>query len=49
MGKLEPYDGKRSRWQGLWWHPEYNGFLSEAFSLADIRKYKGQVRLYVRK
>ena len=49
MGKLEPIDGKQTKWQGLWWHPEYNGFSSDVLSLADIRKFKGNVRLYVRK
>lgn len=49
MGKLAPIDGKQTQWLGLWWHPEYNGFSSEAISLADLRKYKGKVRLYIRK
>ena len=49
MGKLAPIDGKQTTWQGLWWHPEYNGFSSSVLSLADIRKFKGHVRLYVRK
>lgn len=49
MGKLEPIEGKQTKWQGLWWHPEYNGFSSTVLSLSDIRKFKGNVRLYVRK
>lgn len=49
MGKMEPIDGKQTKWEGLWWHPEYNGFSSSAISLADLRKFKGAVRLYVRK
>jgi len=49
MGKLEPIEGKQTAWCGLWWHPEYNGFSSEVLSLADLRKFKGKVRLYVRK
>lgn len=49
MGKLEPIEGKQTKWMGLWWHPEYNGFSSPVLSLADIRKFKGNVRLYVRK
>lgn len=49
MGKLEPIEGKQTKWEGLWWHPEYNGFSSAAFSIADLRKFKGNVRLYVRK
>lgn len=49
MGKLEPFEKKQTNWFGLWWHPEYGGFSSEAISLADLRKFKGKVRLYVRK
>ena len=49
MGKLEPIDGKQTIWDGLWWHPEYNGFSSRVISLADLKKFKGAVRLYVRK
>jgi len=49
MGKLEPFDHKMTAWQGLWWHPEINGYTSAVLSLADIRKFKGNVRLYMRK
>lgn len=49
MGKLEPIEGKSTSWEGLWWHPEYNGFSSSVIDLADLRKFKGKVRLYVRK
>lgn len=49
MGKFEPIDGKSTVWAGLWWHPEYNGYSSEAIGLSDLRKFKGAVRLYVRK
>ena len=49
MGRMEPIDGKTTSWEGLWWHPENNGFSSAAISLADLRKFKGNVRLYVRK
>ena len=49
MGKLAQFDGKQTHWEGLWWHPEYNGFSSAAYSLADLRKFKGYIRLYVRK
>lgn len=47
--KLQPFDGKQTNWCGLWWHPEYHSFSSEAISLAEIRKFKGKVRLVVRK
>ena len=48
MGRLEPIDGKQTKWEGLWWHPEYNGFSSAVLDLSDLRKFKGRVRLYVR-
>lgn len=49
MGKLEPFDRKQTNWEGLWYHPEYGGYSSACISLADLRKFKGKVRLYVRK
>lgn len=49
MGKLEPFDKKQTNWEGLWYHPEYGGFSSACINLADLRKFKGNVRLYIRK
>lgn len=49
MGKLEPFDNKRTQWQGLWYHNDTHCFTSSALSLADIKKFKGTVRLVVRK
>lgn len=49
MTKLEPFDNKQTNWEGLWWHSEYNGFSSAAINLSALRKFKGTVRLYVRK
>jgi len=49
MAKLEVIDGKQTNWAGLWWHPEYAGFSSDALSLSELRKFKGNVRLYMRK
>lgn len=49
MGKLEPFDKKQTNWEGLWYHPEYSGYSSACISLANLRKFKGNVRLYVRK
>ena len=49
MGKLETFDGRQTTWEGLWWHPEYNGYSSGAIDLSELRKFKGKVRLYVRK
>ena len=49
MGKLEPITGMKTKWEGLWWHPENMSFSSATISLADLRKFKGNVRLVVRK
>jgi hypothetical protein len=49
MGKLEVFDGKQTTWEGLWWHSECNYFSSAVISLAQLRKFKGNVRLYVKK
>ena len=49
MGKLEPFDGKRTKWGGLWYHQHNRCFSSESFDLADIKKFKGRVRIVVRK
>ena len=49
MSKFEVFDGKQTTWEGLWWHPESGYFSSAAISLAQLRKFKGSVRLYVKK
>ena len=49
MAKLETIERKQTSWAGLWWHPEYSGFSSEALDLSQLRKFKGKVRLYMRK
>ena len=49
MSKLEVIDNKRSSWEGLWWHPECQYFSSAVISLAQLKKFKGNVRLYVKK
>ena len=46
---LETFDRKQTNWEGLWWHKEYNGFSSSVLNLSELRKFKGKVRLYVRK
>ena len=45
--KLEPFDGKRTKWQGLWYQKEWHCFSSSAFNLADLRKFKGAFRIKV--
>ena len=49
MSNLEPFEKMQTKWLGLWYHPESYGFTSAALNLADLRKFKGSVRLYVRK
>lgn len=49
MSKLEVIDGKATNWGGLWWQPDSMYFTSQTISLAELRKFKGQVRLVVRK
>lgn len=49
MGKLEVIDGKMTTWEGLWWHPEINAYTSAAISLSELRKFKGKVRIQIRK
>lgn len=49
MSKLKTFDQKQTNWLGLWWHSEYGGFYSSVISLSELRKFKGNVRLCVRK
>lgn len=49
MSKLEVIDGKQTTWEGLWWHPDCQYYSSAVISLAQLRKFKGNVRLYVKK
>lgn len=46
---METFEGKQTKWEGIWWHPEYNGFSSAAINLSKLKQFKGYVRLYVRK
>lgn len=49
VSKLEVFDGKQTSWEGLWYHPETAGFSSASINLSALKKFKGAVRLYVRK
>jgi hypothetical protein len=46
---METFEKKQTKWEGLWWHPEYNGFSSAVINLAKLKAFKGNVRMYVRK
>ena len=47
--KLKSFDRKETGWHGLWYHPENGGFSSETINLSQLKKFKGTVRLYIRK
>lgn len=49
MAKLETFEKRQTNWEGLWWHSEYGGFSSAVIDLSALKKFKGKVRLYVRK
>ena len=49
MSKLVTFENMQTKWEGLWWHSEYNGFSSAVIDLSVMRKFKGNVRLYIRK
>jgi len=46
---VEVFEGKESSWEGLWWHPEYNGFSSAVIDISELRKFKGKIRIWMRK
>lgn len=46
---METYEHKRTKWEGLWWHPEYARYSSAVFNLAQIKKFKGGARLVMMK
>lgn len=45
--KLEPISTLSTKWLGLWRNSEKEILLSASISLAELRKYKGNVRLIV--
>lgn len=50
MGKvLEPFAAMQTQHLGLWWHPEIAQFMSAAFNLAELKRFKGTVRVYMHK
>ena len=46
---LEVFDNKRTDWLGLWYHKESLSYSSQAINLSALRKFKGNIRLYVKK
>lgn len=47
--RLKAIEKMQTDWMGLWYHPEHNGYSSAVISLAELRKFKGNVRIYMRK
>ena len=49
MARLQSSTDKRTNWAGLWYNPASHQYISQTTSLAQIRQFKGNVRLIVRK
>ena len=47
MAKLETFDDKQTKWEGLWYNPSWHAFYSSTISLAPLKAYKGTVRLKI--
>ena len=45
--KLEPIAGKQSKWQGLWYQKNLHCFSSAVINLAELKKFKGNIRIKV--
>ena len=46
---LKAFSKMRTGWQGLWWHPECNCYFSTSLNLAQLKQFKGNVRVYLKK
>lgn len=46
---LKVIDGKQTEMGGLWWHPKQATFTSQTINLSQLREFKGNVRLIVKK
>lgn len=49
MSKLKVFDGLKSEWGGLWYHPESRIYTSQVFSLANLRQFKGSIQILLAK
>jgi hypothetical protein len=47
--RMETFDRRQTSWEGLWWHPELQCFTSASINLAKLKKFKGAVRITVKK
>ena len=46
---LKVIDGKQTEMGGLWWHPQQASFSSQTINLSQLREFKGNVKLIVKK
>lgn len=46
---LDMFDSKKTNWEGLWYQPDMHIYTSRCFTLADLRKFKGNIKILVRK
>lgn len=49
MSKLDLFEGLQTKWCGLWYDSHNGGFSSTAFRLSELKKFKGAVKIYVKK
>lgn len=49
MSKLDLFEDLQTKWCGLWYDPHNGGFSSTAFRLSELKKFKGAVKIYVKK
>ena len=48
MAKKIDFTGKRTEWLGIWYNPQSHVYLSEVINLAQLRDYKGSIRMVMR-
>ncbi len=46
---METFAKMQTSWEGLWWNHEINCFVSATINLAKLKKFKGNVKLIVKK
>ena len=46
---LKVIENQRTDWGGLWYNAGNHSYSSEAINLAELRKFKGTVRIYMKK
>ena len=46
---METFDRKQTKWEGLWYQKNGQYFQSVEIDLSELKKFKGAVRLFVKK